>query len=475
MNHFDKFIAGHFREILDLFDEGIYLSDRAGNTLMVNSSYENLTCLPKDDFVGKKVQELAVNGTFSTIVNPEVVRTGKSVTTIQEVNNRRVVLRGMPVFDEQGEVVLVVTFVRDITVFERLKNELIAQKDLLHSYQRQIAKFNPIEVFQDDGMVAVSEASLDLLKEIEIIAPTDCPVMIQGETGVGKDVVARKIHKKSSRTDKPLIKVDCSSIPEGLMESELYGYTPGAFSGAHSKGKEGYLEEANKGTLFLDEIGDLPLPMQTKLLRVIQDKEIIRVGSTKILPIDIRIICASNRNLEDEVAKGNFRSDLFFRLKVAVLHIKPLRSRKDDILPLAKIFLSHFNTKYDKVLSFSSSAEELLFNYNWPGNVRELENMIHSAVVKTTKQVISDRDLLLHLSKAGQGLKAIASSHHCFEIGKRSLKEIMQRFEQELISEALSITGSLGKASELLEVDRSTLYRKIKQAEKTEKQSDDQD
>ena len=451
------------------------MSDRDGNTLLVNSSYENLTSLPKDDVVGKNVQELVKNGTFSTIVNPEVVRTGKAVTTIQEVNNRRVVLRGVPVFNEQGKVVLVVTFVRDITMFERLKNELAAQKDLLHSYQRQIAKFNPVEAFQDDGMVAVSEASLDLLQEIEIIAPTDCPVMIQGETGVGKDVVARKIHNKSSRADKPLIKVDCSSIPEGLMESELYGYTAGAFSGAYSKGKEGYLEKANKGTLFLDEIGDLPLSMQTRLLRFIQDKVIVRVGSTKVLPIDVRIICASNRNLEDEVARENFRSDLYFRLKVAVLQIKPLRNRKDDILPLAKIFLAHFNSKYDRVITLSSSAEELLFNYSWPGNVRELENMIHSAVVKTTRHVISDRDLLPLLSKSGGELKTTGSSHHYFEIGKRSLKEIMQGFEQELISKALGIAGSLGKAAELLDVDRSTLYRKMKQAEKAEKQDNDQD
>ncbi|MBG0774882.1 MAG: sigma 54-interacting transcriptional regulator [Desulfovibrionaceae bacterium] len=455
----------HFNDILDILQDGVYISDTEGRTLYVNAAYEKLVGVDAAELVGKSVHELVANGFFTTIVNPQVVASGSTTTSVQEVRGRTVVLHGYPVLDDRGKVELVVTFVRDITAFARLKREIATQRTLIDSYQRQVANFNPESVFQDDGMVAVSEASLNLLASLENIAPTDAAVLILGETGVGKDIVARKIHKKSQRASLPFLKVDCTAIPESLVESELFGYAPGAFSGAHTKGKEGFFEKANNGTLFLDEIGELSLVMQTKLLRAIQDQEIIRLGSTKVTPVNVRIVAATNRNLEQEVLDGTFRSDLFYRLKVAVLQILPLRERRDDILPLARVFLYRFNNKYNKNIMMSNDAENAIFHYDWPGNVREMENTIHSIVVMCTKDLITSSDLPQAIAKNGE-YHDIAHVMQAFNIGKRSLKEMVRDMELEIINETLAIYGTASKAAEVLQVDRGTLFRKLKAAHK---------
>lgn len=467
-----ELLLAHFNDIIDTVQDGVYISDSAGKTLLVNAAYEELVGVKAPELIGKNVQELQQDGFFNTVVNPKVVSSGSKTTSVQEVKGRKVVLHGHPVKNNHGEVELVVTFVRDITAFTRLKKELTSQRALIDSYQRQVSNFNPESVFQDDGMVAVSEASLNLLSSISTIVPTDAAVLILGETGVGKDIVARKIHKKSHRAEKPFLKMDCTAIPETLIESELFGYTSGAFSGANTKGKEGFFEKANNGTLFLDEIGELSLTMQTKLLRAIQDQEIIRLGSTKVTSVNVRIIAATNKNLEDEVLKGNFRSDLFYRLKVAVLNIHPLRERKDDILPLARVFLYRFNHKYEKNMSLGRDAENILFQHNWPGNVRELENTIHSVVVTNTKDYISCADL----PRSINGSKSCNDVHpfmHSFNIGEASLKEIMRNIEQEVINETLAIYGSLTKTAEILGVDRTTLFRKMKAANGKSKESNE--
>ncbi len=458
-----ELLMRHFGGILDIIQDGVYISDSKGRTLLVNASYERLVGVSARELIGKNVLELQADGFFNTIVNPKVVASGTTTTSVQEVKGRKVVLHGHPVMGTNGKVDLVVTFVRDITAFSRLKREIASQRALIDSYHRQVANFNPESVFQDDGMVAVSEASLSLLAALDNISPSDAAVLILGETGVGKDIVARKIHKKSQRAGKQFLKVDCTAIPESLVESELFGYTPGAFSGAHSKGKEGFFEKANNGTLFLDEIGELSLPMQTKLLRAIQDQEIIRLGSTKVTPINVRIIAATNRNLEEEVQNATFRSDLFYRLKVAVLQILPLRERKDDILPLARVFLYRFNNKYNKNIVLTSDAENKLLHHDWPGNVRELENTIHSIVVTCTKESITSSDLPKAISNTNS-CSEIIPMLQSFHIGKRSLKEMMRDIEQDIINETQAYYGSLTKTAEVLQVDRTTLFRKLKAA-----------
>ena len=460
----DAAVVHYFDAILDLIPDGVYISDCNGVTLKINEPYERLTGVKASSVIGRNVYDLQDQGVFDTIVNPEVVHSGRSATSVQEVNGLKVVLRGYPVLDDKGEVALVVTFVRDITQIDRLKREVASQRELVDSYQRQMASLNPEAVFQKEGMIAVSQQSTGLLKALDNIAPTDAVVLILGETGVGKDVLARQIHKKSLRKDKPYLKVDCTAIPESLVESELFGYEPGAFSGARSKGKQGLFEMANGGTLFLDEIGELSLPMQTKLLRAIQDQEVIRVGATSVSPIDVRIIAATNRSLEEEVENSRFRSDLYYRLKVAVLQIQPLRDRKDDILPLVRVFLHRFNEKYDKDVCFNDRVENILLNYTWPGNVRELENMIHSIVVTATKSRVSCRDLPDVLATQCDRESSDSLIHH-MEIGRKSLKDMVRTVEQNIIAEAMEVYGSATRAAEALGVNRSTLFRKMGGAE----------
>jgi PAS domain S-box-containing protein len=454
-------INNNLIKILNLLHDGIYISDSSGITLLVNEPYERLTGISAAKVIGKSVLELKKSGVFSSIVNPEVVRTAETVTFVQEVNGRKVVLNGHPVLDENGKVALVVTFVRDITVFSRLKEEIATQKSLVDYYQKQVSILNPEDVFLNDGMVAASSASKKILKSLENIAPSDVTLLILGETGVGKDVLAKRVHRQSRRAHARFLKIDCSAIPESLVESELFGYAPGAFSGARSKGKQGFFERADGGTLFLDEVGELSLSMQTKLLRAIHDQEVIRVGSTEVTRVDVRIIAATNQNLEELVAKGAFRSDLYYRLKVAVIKIPPLRERKDDILPLMMVFLHRFNKKYGKRVKLSSKAENTLINHDWPGNVRELENMFHSLVVKSLKERISYKDLPGGLSPGTQRPGTI-SDCGSYDIGKRPLKEIIGNIEKELINEALTVYKSVGKVAEVLQVNRSTVFRKTR-------------
>lgn len=451
----------HLLSILDLLLDGIYISNSKGDTLWVNKPYEKLTNIKASTVIGKNVLDLKKSGVFSVIVNPEVVSTRQTATSVQEVNNRKVVLHGHPLLGADGNVELVVTFVRDITVMSRLKEEIAAQNTLIDYFQRQVSTLNPEDVFVDDGVVAVDKASLKLLSLLENIAPTDVTVLILGETGVGKDVIARRIHKKSRRSSERFLKVDCSAIPESLVESELFGYVSGAFSGAHAKGKEGYFERADKGSLFLDEVGELSLSMQTKLLRAIHDQEIIRVGSTSVTKINVRIIAATNKNLEEAVSKGHFRSDLFYRLKVAVINVLPLRERRDDILPLLRVFLQRFNNKYKKNINLSTKAQNALLRYGWPGNVRELENFVHSLVVNSTKARIACNDLPRELA-VKPTCSNYGSTFGSYQIGGRPFKEIIGEIERDLINDTVEACGSVAKAAEVLQLDRSTIFRKTK-------------
>lgn len=456
-------LSPQFECILNLIPDAVYISARDGETLFVNNQWESISGISADMVIGKNVRNLLKEGVFTKIVNPLVVKSGHQEMIVQELNGRNVVINGNPVKDENGEVILVVTFVRDVTAFKNLKKEIVKQRDLINSYQQQINAIDPEEAFQKEGVVAVSQSSVNMLKRIETIAPTDAAVLILGETGVGKDVVAQHIHKHSLRHKQEYIKVDCSAISETLVESELFGYEPGAFSGASSKGKKGYFEQASGGTLFLDEIGELPLAMQTKLLRAIQDQEIIRVGSTKTIPIDIRIIAATNVNLEDAVNDGTFRSDLYYRLKVAVLNIKSLKDRKDDILPLIKVFLKQLNGKYNKSVSFSNCAEQKLMHYSWPGNIRELKNMIHSIVVMANKSLLKAADLPAEFSSTFECTDTNTTSvYYSFDGSKKPLKEILQDIERDIINDAIANYGSIAKAAEILQVNRSTIFRKTR-------------
>ncbi|MHC1728136.1 MAG: sigma-54 interaction domain-containing protein [Syntrophobacteraceae bacterium] len=444
-----KELADHIESIMDVLSDGVYISDRAGRTIMINRMYEQLTGLTRDDLVGKLVTELVDEGKFDVVLNPEIVKTGKPRTVIQTTRvGNKVVLSGYPVFDQAGHVVLVVTFVRDITSLTRMKEQFAYQQELLERLS-EVQCYSRREAVQG-RLVYESRQMRDLLGSIDSIARTDATVLLLGETGVGKDVLAGYVHEISFRSGQAFFKVDCGAIPVNLVESELFGYDPGAFSGAHSKGKPGFFEMAHKGTLFLDEIGELPLAMQTRLLRILQDREIIRVGSTRVKKIDVRFIAASNRDLEEAVREGLFRRDLYYRLQVAVVRVPSLRERRDDILPLVGHFLGIFNAKYRKELAMSPETESILRHYDWPGNVRELENLIHSLTIMLQKKWIEPADL-------PPGLLPSPA-----EETDKSLNAILCSMEKELLRKALDAHGSIAEVARHFQVDRTTIFRKLK-------------
>jgi len=307
------------------------------------------------------------------------------------------------------------------------------------------------------SMIAKSGAMREIIKMAEKVAPYDTTVLISGESGTGKELVARGIHLVSNRADKSLITVNCGGIPENLLESEFFGHCKGAFTGA-DRDKKGLFKEADKGTIFLDEIGELPLSLQVKLLRVLQENEIRPVGATKTINVDVRVITATAKNLEEEVQAGRFREDLFYRLNVMAITLPPLREREADIPPLIQHFIQRFNNTLGKnLVEIAPAAMSLLLRYNWPGNVRELENIIERAAVLCEADTIEPEHL-----PPGFGSSGGASFDLALE-GETSLKRAKKALEKQMITRALEETGgNRTRASKILEISHPSLLSKIK-------------
>jgi len=450
------FLAEHVQHLLDLFEDGIFISDRNGTALTVNRMYEKLIGLKKEDICGKHVSYFVKEKIFDVVVNPEVVRTGKPVTSMQKMHgSKKVMLRGYPVLDARGEVRLVVTFVRDITMITQFQEQIAQQKEIIESFMERL------EVLQEPArrgdQIFEDAAMKHAVALLERVAGTDATILLLGETGVGKDLLARIAHDSSIRREKVFLKVDCGSIAANLIESELFGYMPGAFSGASAKGKPGYFEVADGGTIFLDEIGELPMLMQTRLLRVLQDNEVMRVGASQPRKVDVRVIAATNRNLKEDMDSGRFRSDLYYRLNVATITIPPLRERREDIAPLAKLFLQRYSAKYKKKFHFAPEVPAALAAYSWPGNVRELQNMIQNLVITRDPPLICLRDLprqVLGNTPVGD--------YNDHGTAPMPLKEIVAALERDILEKAIKTHGSVSKVAELFQVDRTTIFRKLK-------------
>ena len=455
-------LGRYVERILDALPDGLFITDVSGTALYVNRMYEQLTGLKQERVVGKNVRSLAREGVFDHILNPDIVRSGKPATHVQKLaDGKQLVLSGFPVFDEAGGVCMVVTFARDITSLAGLQERVDEQRRLIDRISGQLAHM--AQESRPEAPVYASPAMASVAALLERIAASDATVLILGETGSGKDVFARLTHSLSARRDKVMLKVDCGGISEALTESELFGYNPGAFTGASSKGKAGYFEIADGGTVFLDEVGELPLSMQTRLLRVLQDGEIMRVGASTPRKVNVRVIAATNRDLAECVEAGTFRRDLFYRLNVAAVRIPPLRERPEDIQPLAEHFLKQYTAKYHKALAFMGVTLDLMRAYAWPGNVRELQNLVHSLVITLAGPLIAPRDLPTGISGIDE------SARHYSEAimgGRRSLKEIMAEMECDFLRKAIEVHGSVQKVADLFHIDRSTIFRKLQAAEK---------
>ncbi len=450
-----KELQEEFNAIFQSSYDGIYIVDGKGVTLRLNPACERIEGIRMEEAVGKHMQELIDEGFYSESVSLKVLERKEPVTILQKVKNgKEVIATGTPVFKD-GKIIRVVVNSRDITELNQMKRELREMHLLAEKYQSELELLRWEQV-QADNLIVRSPEMKKVIQLALHVASVDSTVLIQGETGVGKDVISKFIHRNSKRRNGPFIKIDCSAIPETLLESELFGYEKGAFTGARKEGKMGLIELANEGTLFLDEIGELPLSLQAKLLRMIQDHEILRIGGEKPIPIDIRIISATNRNLKEMVEKKEFREDLYYRLNVVPMTIPPLRERKEDIYPLIMNHLDQLNKKYGLKKKIEPEALECLIQYDWPGNIRELENMIERLIVTTNTEMIKIENLPSNIKSNRYQTKDMNFDKIS------SLKKAVDDYEKEILVYVMEKSKNTQEMANLLGIDRSTVRRKLK-------------
>ncbi len=434
--------------------DGIYVTDGEANTIRVNRAYENITGIKAPEVLGRNMRDLVNEGYFSESVTLKVLEEKKTVTLSQKLKTgKHVLVTGNPFFDDEGTIKMVVTNVRDMTDLDSLDQQLKESLEMTRAYRDKLQELQLSE-YKDNEIIRVSRAMRSVYDLVERVCRTDATILFHGETGVGKDRIAEEIHAMSNRAEKGIfVKINCGAIPETLLESELFGYEKGAFTGASKEGKPGLFEVADKGTLFLDEVESMPLTLQGKLLRVLQDFEITRVGGTKPRKVDVRLICASNQNLKEMVRQKEFRSDLYYRLHVIPVYIPPLRERVEDIPRLITLFLNRYNNKYAKKKVFSSEAMDTLIKYSWPGNVREVANLIERLVVITPGNHIDVNDLPAEVYKVPE---------HENPCQGKTLNEHLRCVEMSAIRDAINKYGNARRAAPHLGVDPSTLTRKLK-------------
>lgn len=443
---------------LEASSDGILVSDDKGNIVYVNDAYECTTGLKKDDIVGENLKTLLDKKLFNAAASLSVLENQKPISIIhQYFTGRSALTTANPIFDIYGNLIGVVCNTRNITELENLKKELEETKKLTKKYSSELQKFRQ-EQLKCEGLIYKSQAMADTLKLASKAANFDSTVLITGESGTGKEVLAKFIHQRSLRKDGPFIKVNCSAIPAELFESELFGYVPGSFTGASSQGKIGMFQLADGGTILLDEVGELDLSVQPKLLRVLQEMEVHPVGAEKTVKIDVRVLVATNVNLAEEVRKGNFREDLFFRLNVLPIKIPPLRERKEDIPEMAEYFLKKLNKKYKRGTTLTSEVERVLTNYSWPGNVRELENLIEYLFIVNTNEQITIEQLPSWILT-----EHVIKEYTCeTKEGAPRLDYMLDMYEKNIITVALRKHNTIKETAETLGIHPSTLFRKIK-------------
>lgn len=430
-------------------DISIYVTDGRGYTLGVSKVYESLTGLEVEEVLGHYMGELEEKGVIDRSASLLVIKERKTITIEQKIlrTGKKIIVTSNPVFNQEGKIVLVAS-------------ALYPCKEQYRS--PEIKENNNVNLFtlpSLEGVIATSKAMQEVLLRTVRASMVDSTVLISGESGVGKEVIARIIHQLSFRRNKPFIKVNIASIPEELFESELFGYRGGAFTGALKYGKKGLVEAAEGGTIFLDEISEIPPSLQVKLLRLIQEREVLPVGSTVTKKVDVRFLAATNRDLQSMVEKGQFRDDLFYRLNVLPIYIPPLRERKDDICSLALYFWDGLCKKYKTRKELSSSALAALVSYNWPGNIRELQNVIERLFVLSSSQTITAQQVFDEINTKFRERNEFDG----FPILQNNLKKTVEIFEQDIINRILKqCHGDVEQAAKALGIHRTTLLRKLR-------------
>ena len=452
----DKILNAIFRASTD----GLSISDRMGNIIACNEASSRITGLKVSDFVGKNVHDLIANGIIDKSVTLEVLATKRQVNTMIFIKptGKEVLSTGTPVFNEKGNIEMIIVNDRDMTQLNNLKAKLDETRLVTEKYKDTLAELSMAHV-KDQLIMATSKEMSHVLKTGHKFAKLGVSnILLLGESGTGKNLLANFIHNNGIRKRRPFIEISCAALPENLLEAELFGYEKGAFTGADPRGKVGLFELAHEGTLFLDEIGDLPLPVQVKLLKYWDNQEIYHVGGIKPIKVDCIIIAATNRDLKKLVNQGKFREDLFYRLNSVNLRIPSLRKRREDISELAHHFLNMYNRTYGLKKRFSPQALKVLLSYQYPGNIRELKNIINSAVLMSETDVLEKSivNAILEL-KLEKDTLAIE-----YDEESQSLKNQLLSVEKTILAEAFSKYRSTREVARRLNLSQSSVVRKMK-------------
>ena len=450
-------VSSIFEELnvcLESSHDGIMVSDGMGNVIRLNAALEKLIGVKRRDILGRNVADLVQEGVYESSAILQVIETGKTATVVIDHNGRQLLITGSPVYNANSAMTAVVANIRDMSELNDLRQKLEQQQMIAEKYSKELAHIARQQSAQT-SFVACSREMKTILATIHSISEVDSTVLISGESGTGKEMVVNEIYASSMRSCRPIIKVNCGAIPPALFESELFGYEDGAFTGARRKGKPGFFELAHMGTLFLDEVGELPLEMQVKLLRVLQEGEIIRIGGSKPISVDVRIIAATNRDLWEMTEEGTFRQDLYYRLNVINIEVPPLRQRRDDIIPLVMHMLERFNQKYGKHKEIPIELGKALRELPWRGNVRELENLIENLVVLCPEDVLTPEHLPVRYQRGQNPASQVEIR------GILPMKDMVRRAERQLIANAQAQYSSMQEVAKALGVDVSTISRKL--------------
>ena len=434
--------------ILNSIKDAVFIDSSDGYSLWCNDACQELYKVTPEEIHGIHISELEKRGIFTPSVAKQVMEQRKEITIIHENRDgKKILSTGTPIFDPDGQMTKIITTSRDIT-------ELTSLQKQLEFVQNTLKQFESIETSSSEPIIASSRSMRNVMQLALRLASVDSTVLITGESGVGKGVIAKLLHENGARKEFPFITVNCGAIPESLIESELFGYERGAFTGSRIEGKKGLFEAAQKGTIFLDEISELPLNLQVKLLQVIRDREFTRVGGVNRIPVDVRIISATNKDLHLLVKSGKFREDLYYRLNVVPINVPPLRERPEDILPLIQSNLEKYNNQLGENKTLEPAALAVLLHYSWPGNIRELQNIVERLILTTRDNLITEENLPVFIRTSAEA-QPVQSMEHT------SLRASMERAEKEVLTRALAEYKSTRAIAKALQVSQPTIVRKL--------------
>jgi PAS domain S-box-containing protein/TyrR family helix-turn-helix protein len=442
--------------------DGLWVQDSHGKIININTVSEMINGIRARDVIGKSIPELVEEGIFEGVVTPEILRTKRQFSTLSYVKKtgKRILVTGTPILDEDGNVSLIVSNERDLTHWNAVKEDLEHSRKVAEKYKDEFEVLSRLEAGLHE-IVAESRQMKQILRiGIKLARMGASNILIQGESGTGKGLIAKFIHDNSRRKPNPFIQINCAALPESLLEAELFGYEKGAFTGAREQGKIGLFELAHEGTLFLDEIGDLPLNVQAKLLKYLDDHEILPLGGIQRKKVDCTVIAATNQDLAQLTGRNRFRQDLFFRLNTFKIQIPPLRSRTGDVLKMTEYFLEKYNEEYKVQRRITAKAIHWLQAYPYPGNVRELQNIIREAVVLSDNEVLDDflADSIGTAEKAAlRGSKSPTNLPYPIR-----LRDKIQHLEKEILSDAFTRFVSTRKIAQNLGISQSSVMRKMR-------------